>query len=57
MCIRDRDVHFVKSDGVPGGLGEPATAVIVPALANAIHAAVGKRVRTFPALPENVAAG
>ena len=51
------DVHFVKSDGVPGGLGEPATAVIVPALANAIHAAVGKRVRTFPALPENVAAG
>lgn len=51
------DVHFIKSDGAPGGLGEPATAVIVPAIANAIHAAVGKRVRTFPALPENVAAG
>ena len=51
------DVHFIKSDGSPGGLGEPATAVIVPAIANAIHAAVGKRVRTFPALPENVAAG
>ena len=51
------DVHFIKSDGAPGGLGEPATAVIVPAIANAIHAAIGKRVRTFPALPENVAAG
>jgi isoquinoline 1-oxidoreductase beta subunit len=51
------DVHFIKSDGAPGGLGEPATAVIVPAIANAIHAASGKRVRTFPALPENVAAG
>jgi len=51
------DIHFIKSDSTPGGLGEPATAVIVPALANAIHAASGKRVRTFPALPENVAAG
>jgi isoquinoline 1-oxidoreductase beta subunit len=51
------DVHFIKSDGAPGGLGEPATAVIVPAIANAIHAASGKRVRTFPAFPENVAAG
>lgn len=51
------DVHFIKSDGAPGGLGEPATAVIVPAIANAIHAASGKRVRTFPTLPENVAAG
>ena len=51
------DTHFIKSDGAPGGLGEPATAVIVPAIANAIHAAIGKRVRTFPALPENVAAG
>ena len=54
---RVMDTHFIKSDGAPGGLGEPATAVIVPAIANAIHAAVGKRVRTFPALPENVAAG
>ena len=51
------ETHFIKSDGAPGGLGEPATAVIVPAIANAIHAAIGKRVRTFPALPENVAAG
>jgi isoquinoline 1-oxidoreductase beta subunit len=54
---KSMDVHFLKSDSTPGGLGEPATAVIVPALANAIHAACGKRVRTFPALPENVAAG
>jgi isoquinoline 1-oxidoreductase beta subunit len=54
---RVMDTHFIKSDGAPGGLGEPATAVIVPAIANAIHAAIGKRVRTFPALPENVAAG
>ena len=54
---RVMDIHFVKSDGAPAGLGEPATAVIVPAIANAIHAASGKRVRTFPALPENIAAG
>ena len=50
------DIHFVKSDSsFVGGLGEPATAVIVPAIANAVYAASGKRVGTFPLTPENIA--
>jgi isoquinoline 1-oxidoreductase beta subunit len=40
----------------PGGLGEPATAVIQGAIANAIFAATGKRVRTLPFTPENISA-
>ena len=51
------DIHFVKGDSsFVGGIGEPATAVIVPAIANAVYAASGKRVRTFPLTPENIAA-
>jgi isoquinoline 1-oxidoreductase beta subunit len=50
------DVHFIKSDSTPGGLGEPGTAVVQPAIANAIFAAVGKRVRTLPYTPENISA-
>jgi isoquinoline 1-oxidoreductase beta subunit len=40
----------------PGGLGEPGTAVIQPAIANAIFAATGKRVRRMPLTPENISA-
>jgi isoquinoline 1-oxidoreductase subunit beta len=50
------DIHFIKSDGVPGGLGEPGTAVIPPAIGNAIFAACGKRCRTLPFTPENIKA-
>lgn len=48
------DIHFIKSDSVPGGLGEPGTAVIQPAIGNAIFAACGKRCRTLPFTPENI---
>ena len=40
----------------PGGLGEPATAVVQGAIANAIFAASGKRVRMLPFTPENISA-
>ena len=53
----EMDIHFMKGDGsFVGGIGEPATAVIVPAIANAVHAACGKRCRTFPLTPDNIAA-
>ncbi len=48
------DIHFIKSDSTPGGLGEPGTAVIQPAIGNAIFAACGKRVRTLPFTAEHI---
>ncbi|HKB82061.1 MAG TPA: molybdopterin cofactor-binding domain-containing protein [Burkholderiales bacterium] len=48
------DIHFIKSDSTPGGLGEPGTAVIQPSIGNAIFAASGKRCRTLPFTPENI---
>jgi CO/xanthine dehydrogenase Mo-binding subunit len=50
------DIRFVESDEVPVGLGEPATTVIAPAIANAIFAAVGVRLRHIPITPEAVLA-
>jgi isoquinoline 1-oxidoreductase beta subunit len=45
------EVHLVRSGEAPGGIGEPGTAVTAPALANAIHAATGKRLRKLPLQP------
>jgi isoquinoline 1-oxidoreductase beta subunit len=42
------DVHVVQSVEPPGGMGECGTSAIVPAVANAIFAATGKRLRTMP---------
>ena len=42
------EVHIVPSTEKPGGCGEPGTPPIAPAVANAIFAAVGKRVRKLP---------
>jgi len=38
----------VKSSEAPGGIGEPGTAALAPALTNAIFAATGKRLRHLP---------
>ena len=45
------EVHLVKSAEPPGGMGETGTSCIVPAVANAIFAATGKRLRKMPADP------
>jgi isoquinoline 1-oxidoreductase beta subunit len=40
--------HIVPSSAPPGGIGEPGTGPIAPALANAIYAATGERIRSLP---------
>ena len=40
--------YIVPSTAAPGGVGEPGTGPIAPALANAIYAATGTRVRSLP---------
>jgi isoquinoline 1-oxidoreductase beta subunit len=42
------EVHIVRSFDPPGGMGECGTSAIVPAVANAIFAATGKRLRKMP---------
>jgi isoquinoline 1-oxidoreductase beta subunit len=42
------DVHFIESDAPMGGIGEPGVPPASAALANALFAATGKRIRTLP---------
>lgn len=42
------DVHFVEAGEKLGGMGEPTTALIAPAVCNAIFAATGQRIRSLP---------
>jgi isoquinoline 1-oxidoreductase beta subunit len=47
-------VHLVESSEAPGGMGEPAVAMVAPALGNAIHAATRKRIRALPISKQQV---
>ena len=42
------ETYLVKSSEAPGGFGEAPTAIVAPAVTNAIFAAAGKRIRTLP---------
>jgi isoquinoline 1-oxidoreductase beta subunit len=42
------EVHLVKNAEAPGGIGEPGTIGIAPAMANAIFAVTRKRIRKLP---------
>jgi len=42
------ECHIVPSSAAPGGVGEPGTGPIAPALANAVYAATGQRLRSLP---------
>lgn len=46
------EVEVVKSSEKPGGIGEPGTSAVIPAIFNAVHAATGVRVRKMALKPE-----
>ncbi|HAD03548.1 MAG TPA: twin-arginine translocation pathway signal protein [Desulfuromonas sp.] len=50
------EVHIVPSSEAPGGVGEPGVPPIAPAVANALFALSGARVRSLPLTPEKVLA-
>ena len=42
------EVHIINSTEAPGGIGEPGTSAVAPAVTNAIFSATGKRIRKLP---------
>jgi isoquinoline 1-oxidoreductase len=54
--VPEIDVIIIESNHHPAGVGEPASTVVAPAVANAIANAVGARVRHMPISPDAVLA-
>ncbi|WP_306533433.1 xanthine dehydrogenase family protein molybdopterin-binding subunit [Geobacter sp.] len=50
------ETHIVRSTEKPGGIGEPGVPPVAPAVANAVFAVTGARLRTLPMTPERVLA-
>jgi isoquinoline 1-oxidoreductase beta subunit len=50
------EVHIVASSEPPGGIGEPGVPPIAPAVANALFAASGIRLRSLPLTPDKIKA-
>jgi isoquinoline 1-oxidoreductase subunit beta len=50
------ETHIVPSDAHPQGVGEPGTPPIAPAIANAVFALTGQRLRHLPLRFDNAIA-
>ena len=50
------ETHIVQSDAAPGGVGEPGTPPIAPAVTNALFALTGRRIRRLPIRPTDLLA-
>ena len=55
--VPEIDVELIGSGHHPSGVGEPASTIVGPAVANAIYNAVGVRVRHMPITAEAILEG